>query len=66
MVGLAAAWRWEWQGAGLALLGTAGFLAAVGFDGKVLAFLMAMSFPAVIWIACAWIARGAATHPGTA
>lgn len=57
VVGLAAAWRWEWQGAGLALLGGAGFLAAVGFEPKVLAFLLAMSFPAVIWIACAWLAR---------
>jgi hypothetical protein len=55
VVGLAAAWRWEREGAGLALLGAAGFFATLGFDLDVLPFLAAMAFPAVAWIASAWI-----------
>ena len=60
LAGLLLAWRWEWQGAALALLGAAGFFAAIGFDADVVPFMAVMAFPAVPWIVRTWIVRRAA------
>jgi hypothetical protein len=57
IVGLLMGWRWEVSGAGATLVGAAGFFIAAGAEWRVLPFLGATCFPALLWPGHVWLSR---------
>ena len=62
LIGLIVAWRWELQGALLALVGAAGFCVASGGGWRLVFFVGVMSAPALGWLACVGLSRRTLKH----